>query len=213
MIRFAISSVIALSLAAFARAQDMPLAQILIDGEGWKKGEGSPPSGRAFQLPQATPPQKEGAVQLTLDGRSLMQEAGHYLVRGGPTAGVLSRDSGTAFLGYRSGDVWAFPVLANGELKYGEPYCPIRVDTARWKGNPDAKPMPVTSMTGDKDGRIYAATALGVQIFDPTGRLCGVLTPAAPGKAEHLAFEGDKLVLWIGEQKYERKLRTSGVKR
>jgi hypothetical protein len=42
--------------------------------------------------------------------------------------------------------------------------------------------------------------------------LCGVLTPAAPGKAEYLKFEGDKLTLWVGDQKYERKLNTSGEK-
>ena len=70
----------------------------------------------------------------------------------------------------------------------------------------------VTSLTTDKDGRIYAATEIGVQVFDPTGRLCGVLTPAAPGKPERLAFDGDKLTLWIGNTKYARKLNTTGVK-
>jgi hypothetical protein len=50
-----------------------------------------------------------------------------------------------------------------------------------------------------------------VQVFDPTGRLCGVLAPAAPGKVDHMAFEGDRLAVWIGETKYERKLNTAGV--
>jgi hypothetical protein len=39
-----------------------------------------------------------------------------------------------------------------------------------------------------------------------------VLTPAAPGKPEHLAFADDKLTLWIGNTKYERKLNTRGVR-
>ena len=70
----------------------------------------------------------------------------------------------------------------------------------------------VTGLVVDRDGRIYAATDIGVQVFDPTGRLCGVLTPAAPGRPEFLAFEGDKLTHWIGDTKYERKLNTTGVK-
>ena len=53
---------------------------------------------------------------------------------------------------------------------------------------------------------------IGVQVFDPTGRLCGVLTPAAPGRPEHLAFEGDRLTLWVGDTKYARKLNTRGAK-
>jgi enterochelin esterase family protein len=30
-------------------------------------------------------------------------------------------------------------------------------------------------MAVDKSGRYYVTSALGVQVFDPTGRLCGVL--------------------------------------
>jgi len=39
-----------------------------------------------------------------------------------------------------------------------------------------------------------------------------VLTPAAQGRPEALAFEGDQLTLWIGDSKYTRTLRTTGVK-
>lgn len=70
----------------------------------------------------------------------------------------------------------------------------------------------MTSLATDKDGRVYAAADIGVQVFDPTGRLCGVLTPAALGKPEQLAFEGDTLTVWIGDAKYERKLNTRGAK-
>ena len=69
----------------------------------------------------------------------------------------------------------------------------------------------MTSLASDRDGRIYAATDIGVQVFDPSGRICGILTPAAPGKPEDLRFEGDTLTLWIGDTKYARKLRTQGL--
>ena len=161
----------AVSSPAFA--QDMPLSQILIDGEGWKKVDG----GSGLEKP--------------LGGRLM----------------TYSTDGGTAFLAYPGERfLFAAPARAGGKpIPPTAPYAPLR--TRRGE-----KSIEVTSLATDHDGRIYAATELGVQVFDPTGRLCGVLTPAAPGKPEHLAFEGDKLTLWIGETKYARKLRTEGVR-
>ncbi len=72
--------------------------------------------------------------------------------------------------------------------------------------------LQVGGLATDTDGRIYAATEIGVQVFDPTGRLCGVMTPAARGKAELMTFEGDQLTLWIGDVKYTRKLNATGAK-
>jgi enterochelin esterase family protein len=37
-------------------------------------------------------------------------------------------------------------------------------------------------MAVDRVGRWYVTSALGVQVFDPTGRLCGVLPKPAPTK-------------------------------
>ena len=45
MNRFFIAGVLALAASSPAFAQDMPLSQILIDGEGWKKVEGPKPKG------------------------------------------------------------------------------------------------------------------------------------------------------------------------
>ncbi len=99
--------------------------------------------------------------------------------------------------------LWAYPADAKGVAGIGAPYCRLR--TRSVKGNA------AWSLAADKDGRIYAATNLGVQVFDPTGRLCGVMTPAAKGRPEHLAFEADALTLWIGDTKYARKLNAAGA--
>ena len=40
----------------------------------------------------------------------------------------------------------------------------------------------------DRDGRIYAATSVGVQVFDPTGRLCGVLPLPKAGTVRGLEW-------------------------
>ena len=37
-------------------------------------------------------------------------------------------------------------------------------------------------MTSDTLGRYYVTSAVGLQVFDPTGRLCGVLTKPQPDK-------------------------------
>jgi enterochelin esterase family protein len=69
-------------------------------------------------------------------------------------------------------------------------------------------------MTLDKANRIYAATALGVQVFDPTGRLCGVLLqPDFPRFASSIAFAGtDKSTLYalVGQSLYTRKILFTG---
>jgi hypothetical protein len=215
-----IATSLLLALAPFARGQDMPLSQILIDGEGWKKTTGNPPAfAFAFKsVEMRMMNQAHVRETYTFGGKTfrhlfdLTNKASESNKHGTPTAGVISRDGGTVFIGHDTGYIWAYQAKADGTLLHGHPYCPVRVNAGGGKADPDTQPSSVSSMTGDKDGRIYAGTPLGVQLFDPTGRLCGVMTPAAPGKPEHLTFEGDKLTLWIGETKYERKLNTTGMK-
>ena len=149
-----------------ARAQDMPLSQILIDGEGWKKSLGTQPP----ELPTTT----------------------------------TSPDGSTTFT-WRpecEGFVYAKQAKSDPSNPF-MPYCPLRVKRGE-------KPS-VTALLTDKDGRIYAATPLGVQVFDPTGRLCGVLAPTETGPATAMAFVGDTLVVWVDEARYARKLKTSGT--
>ena len=66
-------------------------------------------------------------------------------------------------------------------------------------------------MVVDEDGRIYAATEIGVQVFDPSGRLCGVLTLPATGKMHRFRFSGDQLMLRVGDTEYTRRLNTIGL--
>ena len=170
------------ALSPLARAQDMPLAQIPIPGEGWKK------------VPDATKPKGLGDPPASVPG-------GPY-----KTAAIQTPDGCSVFVAYsKEKFLHAHAIDKNGALSAGYPYAPLRTKTGE-------KEISVTSLAVDKDGRIYAATEIGVQVFDPTGRMCGVLTPAAPGIAQALLFEGDQLTLWIGDTKYTRTLRTTGVK-
>jgi len=173
MTRALVALALVLGASAPAFAQDMPLSQILIDGEGWMKVDKA-----------GVKPQSKSALHAT-----------------------VSADGGTAFVGGPDQQfLLAGPLDGKtANLARTAPYAPLRTRRSE-------KGIDVTGLTTDRDGRIYAATDIGVQVFDPTGRLCGVLTPAAPGRPEAMTFEGDTLTLWIGDTKYARKLRTEGVK-
>ncbi len=175
MTRFLSALALVFAFASVGVAQDMPLSQILIDGEGWRKVEGKP------EKPRLANP----AVVIGSTG------TGKRLVN----AAVRASSRDTIYVSYADSDyLWAYVANAEGIIGKGARYCPLRTKPG--------EPSIVWSLAADKDGRIYAATELGVQVFDPTGRLCGVLTPAAPGIPNHLAFEGDALTLWVGETKY-----------
>jgi hypothetical protein len=182
MTRYAFAFSLLFALSPIARAQDMPLAQILIPGEDWKK------------VPNATKPKSVGEpTGITSDAPW-------------KTAAIQTPDGCTVFVAFNRGSfLHAHAIGKDGALQPGHPYAPLR--TRRGE-----KEIGVTSLAVDQAGRIYAATEIGVQVFDPTGRMCGVLTPAAPGLPQALAFEGDQLTLWIGNTKYTRALRTAGAR-
>jgi len=218
--------------ASLASAQDMPLSQILIEGEGWKKVEPTP---NRPSMEQASRVTQTGGYAVndywfatheiaTANGRKYwVMPPLTPLTRGRdfkpwhsftPSVAVMD-GAGTLFVGAAEGrHVWIMPLEKSTTKVAGQdvavsrvafPYCSLRIPLGK-------EMIGVTGLATDDDGRIYAATEIGVQVFDPTGRLCGVLTPAASGRPEFMAFEGDQLTLWIGERKYTRKLNATGVK-
>lgn len=176
-----------LVLTGSASAQDMPLFTFTVAGEGWKKAEGA--------KPDAEPPKTE---PLSVPHPEVAD----------PSAFVVSRHGGTVYFGTKSGQhLWAFPVDKDGQpvAASGAKYAPLRLH----KGE---KSLAVTSLLTDSDGRIYAGTPDGIQVFDPTGRLSGVLLLPAKGSPQSLRWEGNELVAWIGGQKYTRKMNAKGIK-
>jgi enterochelin esterase family protein len=99
-----------------------------------------------------------------------------------PNGIALSNDQGTLAVSESGGDaVWMFRVNPDGSLDAKMPSMTLRLPIdpkGEFKFN---EPPPYQSasrgdgMAVDKSGRYYVTSALGVQIFDPTGRLCGVL--------------------------------------
>jgi len=80
---------------------------------------------------------------------------------------------------------------------------------------PSEKGCATSALTTDDRGRMYAATSLGIQVFDPTGRLCGVLPNPSPGKKiTALAFGGaarDRLLIACENEVWHRQMLAKGA--
>lgn len=249
---------VVLLFASVSCAQDMPLSEILIPGEGWKKigtvtnvrhlssyegdkvsvwdaanklaatidvssmivketknGETLSPNHFSKKMTfQGKPPANE-FVTLVLDEKnksvkilshdfqqSLIKEV--RLPLDEPSCAIVSNDRGTMFLGdAASKHIWAFRI-ADNDLSAGEKYLTLRVKKGETRSD-------VTSIRVDPANRIFAATNEGVQIFDPTGRLCGVLLSPGKERPTALTFSGldmDHLFASFGDEIYYRKLQT-----
>jgi gluconolactonase len=197
----------------------MPLSQIIVENEGWKLA-GKIVPGRV--VPPSVP-----ATQKKLDIRSSVNHPlGVYCTATGekavflrpPTGGeakrfelplvepsglVLWPDGGTLVVGDAGGKhLWAFRIEKDGSLSCGDRYYPLRV-------RKDVDRSAVRALAVDGVGRLYADTPEGIQVFDPTGRLCGVLTKPRPqpvGKLEIGGPDGNQLIAQYPDVFYSRKM-------
>ena len=99
-----------------------------------------------------------------------------------PNGIALSNDGGTLAVSDSGGEfAWMFRVHPDGTLDAKMPSMTLRLPIDNQGEFQFNQPPPyVTASRGDgmavdNKGRFYITSALGVQIFDPTGRLCGVL--------------------------------------
>jgi hypothetical protein len=112
-------------------------------------------------------------------------------------------DGGHLVIGEADGAyLWAVRIEKDGSLGPGDRYYSLRT-------KPNEK-MHVTAMTMDAGYLLYACTPLGIQVFDPTGRLSGVI--AAPSKEPMTAItiggeKADTLFVAAGDKIYARKIQ------
>jgi len=100
--------------------------------------------------------------------------------------------------------VRAFDVEEGGNLRAGSSRVFATLDPGR-PGGPDGIKV-------DRDGRVYVAVALGIWVFDPDGRLLGILNlPARPSNLAWCDADSRGLAITALDAVYHVRLRVTGV--
>ena len=136
-----------------------------------------------------------------------------------PNGICLSPDQGTLVVSdFKGKHCWAFRIETDGSLKFKQPYM-----TMRRKPDPTKRtilPNFQSSAKGDgmitdAYGRYYVATELGVQYFDPTGRLSGVIPGPSDIKGiSSVTFAGlnmEYMYITCFDKVYRLKTKTQGI--
>ncbi|MFA6545057.1 MAG: SMP-30/gluconolactonase/LRE family protein [Limisphaerales bacterium] len=137
-----------------------------------------------------------------------------------PNGITVSPDQGTlAVSDSRGQNAWTFRIEPDGSLSHKEPYMTLRTEVDVNAKSPDGRsPVYKTAssgdgMTTDAQGRYYVASAVGLQVFDPTGRMCGVLPKPTDKFMTSCGFAGPNmefLYVTCTDKIFRRKTRANG---
>lgn len=168
-------------------------------------GPNAPPAG----APPAPPPPLTPAVYYVAPGATRAIRVAEGIER--PNGMLLSRDENTLYVNNSNGEyLLAFDIKADGTLTN-------RRNFAKYQGgSKNADGVYVSGSDGlaiDSDGRVYIATAAGIEVVSPKGEHLGVIPLSrAP---QNLAFAGaDKKTLYVVGRgaAFKIDLLTSGFK-
>jgi len=125
-----------------------------------------------------------------------------------PNGITLSPDQGTlAVSEYRGTNVWVFRVNRDGSLDAGARYMTLRTPVGKADSGGDGS-------TTDSVGRYYVTSHLGIQMFDYTGRLGGIIAKPTNKGCVSIAFAGPDhqyLYACASDKIYRRKTQAKGV--
>ncbi len=107
---------------------------------------------------------------------------------------------------YRSHWVYSYLIQPDGTLAYKQRFYWLHVPDAGDRSNADG-------IRVDRDGRLYVATRMGIQVCDQAGKVQCII-PTPNGRVSNLAFGGqhfDTLFATCGDRVYKRKLKVTGA--
>ena len=106
----------------------------------------------------------------------------------------------------RSHWVYSYQIQPDGSLLHKQRYFHLHVpDTADDSG--------ADGLRTDRDGRLYVATRMGIQVCDQPGRV-NCIIPTPNGKVSNFCFGGEKfdtLFATCGDRVFQRKLKVQGA--
>lgn len=103
--------------------------------------------------------------------------------------------------------VWSFQVGEDGSLINGLPF--YRLETLD-----ESSASGADGMTVDREGFLYVATRMGVQVCDQPGRVMGIIRKPQPGPLSNVVFGGadlQTLYATAGDKVFRRRLQRKGV--
>lgn len=124
-----------------------------------------------------------------------------------PNGVTMSPDQTLLYVAdYRSHWIYCYQIQPDGSLAHKQRYDWLHVPDHEDDAGADGLKV-------DRDGRLYVATRLGVQVCDQPGRVNCIL-PTPNGKVSNLCFGGenfDTLFATCGDKVYKRKLKVQGA--
>lgn len=126
-----------------------------------------------------------------------------------PNGIILWPDQGTLVVAeMRSPHLWAFRIEDDGSLAHKERYYTMQLPAG------DSTESGADGMTVDSAGRLYVTTKVGLQMFDPTGRLGGNILKPQKAWLANVVFGGpqlDTLYVTCTDKVFKRKTKVTGV--
>jgi gluconolactonase len=120
---------------------------------------------------------------------------------------TLSPDQSLLYVDdYRSHWVYSYQIQPDGSLAHKQKYFHLHVPDTDDDSGADG-------MRVDRDGRLYVATRLGLQVCDQAGRV-NCIIPTPNGKVSNLGFGGenfDTIYATCGDKVYKRKVKVQGA--
>jgi sugar lactone lactonase YvrE len=117
---------------------------------------------------------------------------------------------------FKGENIWRFGLLPGGGLTDGRPFAAMKLPPpeATAPAGPPVRSAKGDGMAVDARGRIYVATAVGVQVFDPAGTLLTILPKPSDRSISSCTIAGpagDHLYITAGDRVFRTRLSAVGL--